>query len=191
MAWTLSTGAAVTLSWWGVHTVMSGTAYDRPRAVPINAGEDPTTQAKPQVSETHRTPSRPVKNPSKTTDAPERRTSAGTSDRGVTSAEPAGTTGGGGGDTGTRPPGVTGTPDIETTGNLKGVTVDGGRVVFDMGPTSAELVTATPNEGWRMQVWPESTYIRVTFTDDEREISVFAIWNGHPPRLDYDERKAP
>ncbi|MGW7191937.1 hypothetical protein ACWGIP_22745, partial [Streptomyces sp. NPDC054838] len=36
-AWTLATGAAVTLSWWGVHTVMSGTAYDPPRAVPLAA----------------------------------------------------------------------------------------------------------------------------------------------------------
>ncbi|CAM5554755.1 hypothetical protein SCALM49S_03974 [Streptomyces californicus] len=35
LAWTLSTGAAVTLSWWGVHTVLSGTLYDRPRAVPV------------------------------------------------------------------------------------------------------------------------------------------------------------
>src|SRR5438093_9815079 len=34
-AWSLATGAAVTLSWWGVHTVLAGTAYDPPRAVPI------------------------------------------------------------------------------------------------------------------------------------------------------------
>ena len=27
LAWTLATGAAVTLSRWGVHTVMAGTAY--------------------------------------------------------------------------------------------------------------------------------------------------------------------
>jgi len=34
-AWLFATGAAVTLSWWGVHTVVAGTAYDRPRALPI------------------------------------------------------------------------------------------------------------------------------------------------------------
>ena len=37
LAWSLATGAAVTLSWWGVHTVMAGTAYDPPRALPIAA----------------------------------------------------------------------------------------------------------------------------------------------------------
>ncbi|MFD4842977.1 hypothetical protein ACFWP1_06675, partial [Streptomyces sp. NPDC058425] len=39
LAWLLATGAAVTLSWWGVHTVMAGTAYDPPRAVPLAAAE--------------------------------------------------------------------------------------------------------------------------------------------------------
>ncbi|MER6983805.1 hypothetical protein ABT317_44370, partial [Streptomyces carpinensis] len=29
LAWSLATSAAVTLSWWGVHTVMAGTAYDQ------------------------------------------------------------------------------------------------------------------------------------------------------------------
>ncbi|MFE6852880.1 hypothetical protein ACFVDH_19065, partial [Streptomyces sp. NPDC057674] len=38
LAWSLATGAAVTLSWWGVHTVMSGTVYDPPRALPLPAG---------------------------------------------------------------------------------------------------------------------------------------------------------
>ncbi|MEU3598505.1 hypothetical protein ABZ714_07190 [Streptomyces sp. NPDC006798] len=191
MAWTLSTGAAVTLSWWGVHTVMSGTAYDRPVAVPINAGEDPTTQAKPRVSETHRPPSRTADPPTKTVDSP------GTRTPGRESVSDGGedTTPGPATDRPTQgapEPGATEEPvDSDPTGNLKGVTVDGGRVVFDMGPASAELVTATPNEGWRMQIWPESTYIRVTFTSDEREISVFAIWNGHPPRIDQDERPAP
>ncbi|MYS70221.1 hypothetical protein GTY88_07225, partial [Streptomyces sp. SID5926] len=39
IAWLLATGAAVTLSWWGVHTVMAGTAYDAPRALPITAAD--------------------------------------------------------------------------------------------------------------------------------------------------------
>ena len=36
VAWSLATGAAVTLSWCGVHTVMAGTAYDPPRALPMS-----------------------------------------------------------------------------------------------------------------------------------------------------------
>ncbi|PBO31617.1 hypothetical protein CLM84_01480, partial [Streptomyces albidoflavus] len=35
LAWTAATGAAVTLSWFGVHTVLSGTVYDPPRALPL------------------------------------------------------------------------------------------------------------------------------------------------------------
>ena len=41
LAWSLATGAAVTLSWFGVHTVMSGTAYDPPRALPISGAGPP------------------------------------------------------------------------------------------------------------------------------------------------------
>ncbi|EFL41216.1 secreted protein, partial [Streptomyces griseoflavus Tu4000] len=39
LAWLLATGAAVTLSWWGVSTVMTGTAYDPPRALPVAAAD--------------------------------------------------------------------------------------------------------------------------------------------------------
>ncbi|POX64797.1 hypothetical protein C3492_03385 [Streptomyces sp. Ru62] len=46
LAWLLATGAAVTLSWWGVHTVMTGTAYDPPRALPVTAADAGTRDAK-------------------------------------------------------------------------------------------------------------------------------------------------
>ncbi|MYR37265.1 hypothetical protein GTX14_11680 [Streptomyces sp. SID4944] len=59
LAWSLATGAAVTLSWWGVHTVMTGTAYDPPRAVPISVGAGAPQRIgqsteEPLVSSTHR-----------------------------------------------------------------------------------------------------------------------------------------
>jgi len=173
LAWSLSTGAAVTLSWWGVHTVMSGTAYDRPRALPITA-DGPTTQgARPQSSSTQRPPSpseskSPSATPSDKKDKPSAKPSA-------------------------RPPGPTKPADPPTTqkpssGNVKGYTVKGGRVVFDLGTSSAELVTATPDAGWQMQVWKLPEWIRVTFTKDGREVSVFCTWNGHPPTVTFDER---
>ncbi|MGV9316659.1 hypothetical protein ACWDR0_31405 [Streptomyces sp. NPDC003691] len=201
MAWTLSTGAAVTLTWWGVHTVMSGTAYDRPIAVPINAGEDPTTQAKPQVSTTHRPPPEPETRPSKTSDTPGSRVTEGSSGGsgasgggtgGSSPQAPAGGTPGSGG--GASPPASSpvGTPvSTKPKGTVKGQTVDGGQALFDVGPASAELLSATPNKGWKMDVYKDPTYIRVVFTSDTREISVFCIWNGHPPRFDFDEREAP
>src|SRR3954466_11122152 len=52
LAWSLATGAAVTLSWWGVHTVMAGTAYDPPRALPVTAGDATTQESKPVSSST-------------------------------------------------------------------------------------------------------------------------------------------
>ncbi|MCX4823299.1 hypothetical protein OG883_26115 [Streptomyces sp. NBC_01142] len=172
MAWSLSTGAAVTLSWWGVHTVMSGTAYDRPRALPITADSATRQDSKPQSASTQRppspsssTPGTPDKNDKPSPTAPAGK--PGT--RAPSSAPPS-----------SSPP--------PAPGNVKGYTVSGGRVVFDIGKSSAELVSATPAAGWQMQVWKQPTWIRVTFTQDGREVSVFCTWNGHPPMVQFDER---
>ncbi len=66
---------------------------------------------------------------------------------------------------------------------MKSYAVDGGRVAFDLGETSAELVSATPAAGWQMQVWKQTTWIRVTFTRDGRELSVFCVWHDTAPRV--------
>lgn len=76
----------------------------------------------------------------------------------------------------------------EEPGDVKGYTVDGGRVVFDLGASSAELVSATPAGGWRMQVWKQDYWIRVTFTLDGREVSVFCTWYNEAPRVQIDDR---
>ncbi|HZX39299.1 MAG TPA: hypothetical protein VFF37_13355 [Streptomyces sp.] len=169
MAWALSTGAAVTLSWWGVHTVMSGTAYDRPRALPITADGATTQGAKPQASSTQRAQS---PTPSKPGSSDKTRKPSATPSAGKPSS--------------TKPP----SPPAPATpsGNVKGYTVDGGRVVFDIAKSSAELVSATPDAGWQMQVWKQPTWIRVTFTKDGHEVSAFCTWNGHPPMVQFDER---
>ncbi|AVZ73197.1 hypothetical protein SLUN_14380 [Streptomyces lunaelactis] len=166
MAWSLSTGAAVTLSWWGVHTVMSGTAYDRPRALPISADSATTQGSKPQVASTRRAQSPSAKPGTPAGSKPSATPSAGSGK--PDKARPASPT--------------------PSSGNVKGYTVDGGRVVFDMGKTSAELVSATPDAGWQMQVWKQPQWIRVTFTQDGHEVSVFCTWNGHPPMVQFDER---
>ncbi|MFE2309747.1 hypothetical protein [Streptomyces sp. NPDC059411] len=67
---------------------------------------------------------------------------------------------------------------------MKAYTVAGGRVVFDLGGTSGELVSATPAAGWTMQVWKQPSWIRVSFTRDGRDLSVFCTWNGHPPLIE-------
>ncbi|MFD7261621.1 hypothetical protein [Streptomyces sp. NPDC059874] len=166
MAWLLATGAAVTLSWWGVHTVMSGTAYDPPLAVPL------ATQ--PLSSSTHRTmaeqsPS-PSGSPTPTGSSPATPSSAAPSTGKPSSKPPA-----------SPRPGQQAEGD---TGKVQAYPVSGGRVVFSLGASSAELVSATPAAGWRMQVWKQDMWIRVTFTKDGREVSVFCTWHDHPPLVE-------
>lgn len=165
MAWTLATGAAVTLSWWGVHTVMSGTAYDRPLAVPLTTQplssstqhpEVPTPEASPSVS--------PTPQASASTSAPASSSVASPSAK-ASAAKPSPKASSGGGE-------------------VKAYPVSGGRVVFDLRASSAELVSATPAAGWRMQVWKQDYWIRVTFTRDGREVSVFCTWHDHPPAVE-------
>ncbi|MEW2415064.1 hypothetical protein AB0953_15260 [Streptomyces sp. NPDC046866] len=168
-AWTLATGAAVTLSWWGVHTVMSGTAYDPPLAVPLAAKplssstqrpaetESPPPSAAPSASASSAAPPSPGPSPAKSPPKPP-----------PPDPRPSGQQGYGGGSGGT----------------VRAYTVDGGRVVFDLGASSAELVSATPDSGWQMQVWKQPYWIRVTFTRAGKEMSVFCTWNGHPPLVE-------
>jgi hypothetical protein len=162
LAWSLATGAAVTLSWWGVHTVMAGTAYDPPRALPIAVARATTQESGPPASPTGRP-------------APSRSASAKPGERSRETAvaspsNPASTAGPGSSPTG--------------SGEVKSYDTDGGRVVFDLGTASASLVSATPGTGWSMQVWKTQTWIRVEFTSGTNRVSVICAWHDGPPHVD-------
>ncbi|MGW7264713.1 hypothetical protein [Streptomyces sp. NPDC054842] len=161
LAWSLATGAAVTLSWWGVHTVMAGTAYDPPRALPITAADATTQESKPLASST----SRP--SPPKSATRKPRRTPGPT-----TTPSPAPSR--------SASPG----PGPSASGQVKSYGTDGGRAVFDLGKTSATLVSATPAPGWSMQVWKTETWIRVEFGSGADRVSVFCTWHDGPPRVE-------
>ncbi|MFF0474186.1 hypothetical protein [Streptomyces sp. NPDC004284] len=183
LAWSLATGAAVTLSWWGVHTVLSGTVYDPPRALPLPAGppslvtaDDPQTSATRQPGSTAPTAPSPSASTPGEVRTPPATPSATPSHRTVPPTETPRTP--------TAPPSG---PDFGS--GVKGYTVDGGRVTFDLGESSAELVSATPASGWQMQVWKQPTWIRVTFTRDGRELSVFCVWHDTAPRVEIDDRQ--
>ncbi|MFB7252940.1 hypothetical protein [Streptomyces nojiriensis] len=167
MAWMLATGAAVTLSWWGVHTVMSGTAYDPPLAVPLTGRplSSSTHSAQPSPSPSESASPSPSGSPS-----PDASPSAGASPE--KSPKPSATSG---------PYQRT---EGQDTGKVQAYPVSGGRVVFSLGASSAELVSATPATDWRMQVWKTDFWIRVTFTKDGREVSVFCTWHDHPPLVE-------
>ncbi|MFI8264722.1 MULTISPECIES: hypothetical protein [unclassified Streptomyces] len=169
LAWTLATGAAVTLSWWGVHTVMSGTAYDPPLAVPL------TTQ--PLSSSTHDAATPPA-GPSPDAPSPSAASPSASPSAGASPAKPPQRAA----PPSPSPEGQQG--DGGDPGTVKAYPVTGGRVVFDLGTSSAELVSATPDAGWQMQVWKQPYWIRVTFTKAGREMSVFCTWNGHPPLVE-------
>ncbi|WP_282695514.1 hypothetical protein [Streptomyces sp. CC208A] len=181
LAWSLATGAAVTLSWWGVHTVLSGTVYDPPRALPLPLPVDTSADRSPAgtaigdavASSTSRPapPSSPSPPPSSPSPPPSTRPARAP-------------------DRPTPAPTATAGPSAPSSGSsgVRSHTVDGGRVAFDLGGASGELVSAVPASGWRMQVWKQPTWIRVTFTRDEREISVFCLWHDSAPRVQIEER---
>ncbi|MEU0671861.1 hypothetical protein ABZ330_03035 [Streptomyces sp. NPDC006172] len=174
LAWSLATGAAVTLSWWGVHTVMAGTAYDPPRALPLTAGEasaraegsGPPTAGTGSPSSSPSVAPSPVR-PSRTPDtssAPDPSPSGASSSYGSSAAAPG------------RRPG--------SSGEVKSYDTEGGRVVLDLGASSASLVSATPGAGWSMQVWKTQSWIRVDFASGADRVTVFCTWHDGPPRVD-------
>ncbi|GGW78463.1 hypothetical protein [Streptomyces lomondensis] len=158
LAWLLATGAAVTLSWWGVHTVMAGTAYDPPRALPIKAADAATPESQASATPSERTP------------PPKRRKPSPPPTAGKQSPAP------------TKPAGPSPTP--AGSGRVESYDTDGGRAVFDLGRTSASLVSATPGAGWSMQVWKTEAWIRVEFSSGADRVSVFCTWHDGPPRVE-------
>ncbi|MCZ4606311.1 hypothetical protein ACWHLZ_14540 [Streptomyces chartreusis] len=162
LAWSLATGAAVTLSWWGVHTVMAGTVYDRPRALPITAADATTQGSKPLASSTQ-SPKAPPASKSPSTKPTGKPRTPTPSSKPTTSAPD---------------------PSPTSSGQVKSYDTDGGRVVFDIGDASATLVSATPGSGWSMQVWKTETWIRVEFAAGADRVSVFCTWHDGPPRVE-------
>ncbi|MFD8571822.1 hypothetical protein [Streptomyces sp. NPDC059639] len=168
VAWLLATGAAVTLSWWGVHTVMAGTAYDPPKALPVVGQDGPS----PLASSTHRPEPSPSASSSTASAKPSRPASSkpASPSRTSTGAPPASSPGS--------------SPGTSSSGTVKSYATAGGRAVFDLGDTSATLVSATPGAGWSVQVWKQTTWIRVEFTSGTDKVSVFCTWHDHEPSVE-------
>ncbi|MFB7337607.1 hypothetical protein ACFC00_39325 [Streptomyces adustus] len=168
LAWLLATGAAVTLSWWGVHTVMTGTAYDPPRALPI-AAADPTMQgSRPLASSTRR--ATPSKTPSAQATGAAGPTATHSPSKSAT-AKPSSS------------PSATSSPTAAADSRIKSYDTKGGRSVFDIADTYATLVSATPASGWSMQVFKTETWIRVEFSAGTDRVSVFCTWHDGPPQV--------
>ncbi|MEV6954664.1 hypothetical protein [Streptomyces sp. NPDC051183] len=180
--WLLAMGVAVAVSWWGVRSVMSGPLGDAPRAIVLGGSQDPapapsdgeSSGPPPPVSSPPPSPGAGGHSPPAPSGTPQTRPPGGD----TPPASPPRTPAGGG-----RPVPDTTPPPDRPTGKVEPVSVPGGRVVFEMGESSASLVSATPASGWQMQTWHQSTYIRVTFTKGSQEISVFCVWHDQAPRI--------
>ncbi|WP_431771140.1 hypothetical protein [Streptomyces cucumeris] len=169
LAWVLATGAAVALSWFGVRTVLTGTAYDPPRALTI--ADDGRAATQERSSSTHQ--------PAPPPESPDARPSSPSPDRSP------------------KPPSRGGEPDPtarptkeskpEAGGNVRSYPVRGGRVVFDIRDSWADLVSATPDSGWQMQVWKQTQWIRVDFVSGTDTTSVYCTWHDGPPKVRVDE----
>ncbi|MGW1540423.1 hypothetical protein ACWCPM_09280 [Streptomyces sp. NPDC002309] len=162
LAWSLATGAATTLSWWGVHSVMAGTVYDPPRALPVTAADAGTPEPAPRSTAAGTRSPEPSKSPNS---PPVARNPAA-------SAAPS------------RGPSPSGPASAPASGQVKSYATEGGRAVFDLGESSAALVSATPDAGWSMQVWKTERWIRVEFAAGTDRVSVFCTWHDGPPRVE-------
>jgi hypothetical protein len=158
VAWLCATAAAVGVSWLGVRTVVHDAVLMPPRLAvptsPVRTGTPPPTLGATSVLPTTHTSVR---------------TTTTTTATSTTTATAASTT-----TTSAKPP-------VNT--NVHSYTVRGGQVVLSLGATSATLVSATPAEGYSVQVWQENGWLRVDFSSSGGTSSVFATWNGHPPSV--------
>lgn len=177
LAWLLATGAAVTVTWWGVHTVLAGTAYDPPRALPITAADARAQGVPPPIT--------PTALPEPSRSAGEQKGGGEDDGRDVDGEKPSPTpsTPSKSATPGPRP--GTGAPgDSADAGEVKAYDTEGGRVVFSLDERDASLVSATPGPGWSMQVWKTETWIRVDFAAGADRVSVFCTWHDSAPRVD-------
>ncbi|MFE2724572.1 hypothetical protein [Kitasatospora sp. NPDC059327] len=175
-AWAAATGAAVALSWFGVHAVLTGAAFEQPTALPLPSPASTGTRSSTTPAPT---PTTPRETPRPESSGPTPAPASSTTQRGAASpgAPPASRR-----PTPTTP--VATTPVATTTSSVRSYLVPGGKVALDIRPDNASLVSASPDPGWQMQVWNGPQWIRVDFTKGDQANSVFVAWNGHPPTVE-------
>ncbi|WP_143221019.1 hypothetical protein [Actinomadura sp. CNU-125] len=71
------------------------------------------------------------------------------------------------------------TPAAEP-GKRRTYTVRSGRVVLELREHGARLVSASPEQGFRVREWRQDKWLRVELTDGEHGSAVIASWHDHP-----------
>jgi hypothetical protein len=170
-AWAAATGAAVCVSWYGVHRVLGDDGYHQPTALALSvAGSGSGTPAPPPatIGDPTQVPA-PTATRHSATPTPGRSHPAGPA-----SASPGPTAG---------TPSASADASASASGDVSSYTPEGGRIAVAMGATSAGLVSATPNSGWSMHVWSGDQWLRVDFTSGSVDSAFYVTWNGHPPMV--------
>ncbi|NGN70318.1 hypothetical protein G5C51_41350 [Streptomyces sp. A7024] len=183
-AWTLATLGAVTLSWFGVHTVLSNTAYPQ-RTLPLSESGESSGEGDGAGSKLPADKSRAPADDDDRGSSP-RDTPSGTPEKRKPSPSPSSSSPSDGGSTSNA--GSSSKKPGGSSSTVKTYSVSGGRASFAMYSDHAELVSATPNSGWAMQTWKSEEWIRVDFSKGDKRNMIFCRWDeSGAPVVETDE----
>ncbi|WP_370151824.1 hypothetical protein [Streptacidiphilus sp. EB129] len=152
-AWAGATAAAVSVSWFGVHRVLRDASFEQPRALVVAV---PSVSAPPPALPTS-IGSAVATSSAAPSPRPARRSEA--------------------------PPSAPPSSSPSGSGQIRSYTPQGGRIVVNMGATSATLVSATPDAGWSMHYWTGPQWLRVDFQQGATDTIFYVTWNGHAPMV--------
>ncbi|MBO3744626.1 hypothetical protein J5X84_01005 [Streptosporangiaceae bacterium NEAU-GS5] len=169
LAWCGATALAVGVAWLGVRDVLRDTVLDQPPLPPVASigqapiGQVPTGQASiSQLAAPAATTQRaapPTPTPSRPRATPSRLTQA--TPRRSPSPSPR-----------------------KSGGQLRTITLAGGRATVELRSSDCRMVSAVPNEGYQVMTWETATWIRVAFVKSGHESSAFCLWDRLPPRVE-------
>ena len=166
-AWAAATAGAVSVSWFGVHSVLADSSAVQPRPLVV-APDAPAASPTPPPP-----PPAAIGVPAETgsaTPSPDTTTSAATT--GATAVPRRASSG------------PAPAPTASSGDHVVSYTRPGGIIVVSVGPASAKLITATPDPGWSVQTWTtEPTWFRVDFVRGGTDTVFYMTWNGHPPMV--------
>jgi hypothetical protein len=66
---------------------------------------------------------------------------------------------------------------------VRAYTLAGGRVTLALTATSVQLVTAVPDDGYAVQTWSGTGWLRVDFSSGPQVSSLIASWYEHAPAI--------
>jgi hypothetical protein len=164
-AWAAGTAVAVTVAWLGASVVVRNAGVG-PGLPVVNAAVAPAT-ARPTFTPpvpgpptaTATVPPTGPASPARTPSAPPSSAPAGRA-----TATPSGPA---------SPPG----------GQVHAYPLAGGTVTLDMTGGSVQLVTAVPADGYAVQTWSGTGWLRVDFSSGPKVSSLIASWYQHAPTV--------